>query len=85
VQVDPMKPTLKAPRPKRPKLQCNILLSTFAFKFNLRRYNKVVAVLSELAMKYSAASSKTSRYGGVGLPYQTQVETAWNYTLKTEL
>jgi len=38
VQVDPIKPTLKAPGPKRLKIQCDILLSTSAFKFNLRRY-----------------------------------------------
>ena len=39
VQVDPIKPTLKAPGTKRLKLKYNVLLSTFAFKFNLRRYN----------------------------------------------
>jgi len=39
VQVDPMKPTLKAPGTKRLKLQYGEPLSNFAFKFNLRRYN----------------------------------------------
>jgi len=34
-----MKPTLKAPGPKLLKLTSNKLLSTFAFDFNLRRYN----------------------------------------------
>jgi len=38
VQVDLMKPKLKPPRTKRSKLKCDILLSTSAFKFNLRRY-----------------------------------------------
>ena len=38
VQVDPIKPTLKPPGTKRLKLKCDVLLSTFAFKFNLRRY-----------------------------------------------
>jgi len=38
VQVDHIKPTLKPPGPKRFKLQCDILLSTSAFKFNMRRY-----------------------------------------------
>jgi hypothetical protein len=38
VQVDPMKPELKPPGTKRLKLKCDILLSTSAFKFNLRRY-----------------------------------------------
>jgi len=38
-QVDPIKPMLKPPGTKRLKLKCVILLSTSAFKFNLRRYN----------------------------------------------
>ena len=33
-----MKPKLKPPGTKRLKLKCDILLSTSAFKFNLRRY-----------------------------------------------
>ena len=39
VQVDSIKPKLKPPGTKRLKLNCDILLSTSAFKFNLRRYN----------------------------------------------
>ena len=38
VQVDPMKPTLKAPGPQRLKLEFDGMLSNFAFTFNLRRY-----------------------------------------------
>ena len=38
VQVDPMKPMLEPPATKRLKLNCDILLSTSAFKFNLRQY-----------------------------------------------
>jgi hypothetical protein len=38
VQVDPFKPTLKAPETERLKLKCEELLSDYAFKFNLRRY-----------------------------------------------
>ena len=34
----PMKSMLKAPGTKRLKLNCDELLSSFAFKFNLRRY-----------------------------------------------
>jgi hypothetical protein len=41
VQVDPMKPTLKAPGTKRLKLEHDVLLSSFAFNFNLRRYTMV--------------------------------------------
>ena len=40
VQVDPMKPRLKAPGAKQLKLKCDILLSTSAFKFNVRRYSE---------------------------------------------
>jgi hypothetical protein len=40
VQVDLIKPTLKAPGTKRLKLEYDGLLSDFAFKFNLRCYNK---------------------------------------------
>jgi len=39
VQVDPIKPMLKAPRIKRLKLIRDEPLSNFAFKFNLRRYD----------------------------------------------
>jgi len=38
VQVDPIKPTLKAPRTKRLKLTYVEALSIFASKFSLRRY-----------------------------------------------
>ena len=38
VLVDPLSPTLKAPGTKRLKLIYDELLSSFAFKFNLRRY-----------------------------------------------
>jgi len=41
VQVDPIKPKLKPPGTKRLKLKYDELLSTFAFKFNLRRYSWV--------------------------------------------
>jgi len=40
VQVDPIKPTLKAPGSERLKLKCDILLSACAFNVNLRRYTK---------------------------------------------
>jgi len=39
VQVDPIKPKVKPPGTKRLKLKCDVLLSTSAFKFNLRRYS----------------------------------------------
>ena len=42
VQVDPFKPTLKAPVTKRLKLQYDKLVSSVAFNFNLRRYTSAV-------------------------------------------
>jgi len=39
VQVDPMKPMLTGPGAKRLKLECDKPVSSFAFKFDWRRYN----------------------------------------------
>ena len=41
MQVDPIKPTLKAPETMRLKLEYGKLLSSFAFNFNLHRYMMV--------------------------------------------
>ena len=38
MQVDPIKPTLKGPGAEPLKPECDELLSSVAFKFNLRRY-----------------------------------------------
>ena len=40
VQVEPMKPMLKAPGTKRLKLKYDEPPSNITFKFNLRRYSK---------------------------------------------
>ena len=40
VQVDPIKPMLKPPGTKHLKLECDELLSIFAFNFNMRRYTE---------------------------------------------
>ena len=40
VQVEPIKPTLKAPGSERSKLKYDEPLSTLAFNFNMRRYTK---------------------------------------------
>jgi len=39
VQVDPVKPTVKAPGTKRLQVEYDELLSSLAFKFKWRRYN----------------------------------------------
>ena len=41
MQVDPIKPTLKAPGTERLKLEYEDLLSIFGVKSNLRRYTLV--------------------------------------------
>jgi hypothetical protein len=43
VQVDPITSTLKVPETKCLKLKYDELLSSFGFKFNLRRFNEAVA------------------------------------------
>ena len=58
MQVDPIKPTVKAPGTKRLKLECHKLLSTFAFKFNLRRYTEAAKIVSEKAAEVSAQTEK---------------------------
>ena len=44
MQVDPIKPTLKAPGSERLKLKCDEVLSSVAFNFSLRRYSKATKV-----------------------------------------
>ena len=46
MQVDPIEPKLKPPGTKLLKLTCDILVSTSAFKFNLRRYTKFYKLLT---------------------------------------
>ena len=48
MQVDPIKPTLKAPVSKRLKLYYNEPPSIFAFEFNLRRYTEVANLSREV-------------------------------------
>jgi uncharacterized membrane protein len=53
VQVDPIKPTVKVAL----KLQYDQLLSTFAFKFNLRRYNENLPRMLTLWFDVGAAAA----------------------------
>ena len=57
MQVDPIKPMLKAPGSKRLKLECDQLPSSFAFKLNLRHYIK--------AYKKAALRSVRKNWGQV--------------------
>jgi len=64
VQVDPIKPVLKAPCSKRLKPKHDGPLSLFAFKFNLRRSTKggssaaAAAAAAAAAMATSAAAEE---------------------------
>ena len=51
MQVDPIKPKLKAPETKRLKLRYDLSLSSFAFNFNLRR-----CTLARLTWNYFPAA-----------------------------
>jgi len=62
VQVDPMKPMLKPPGIKQLKLKCDILLSTFAFKFNLRRHSKVLEYRSEKVEKIKSGGEASASF-----------------------
>jgi len=55
---------LKSPRTKHLKLKCDILLSTFAFKFNLRRYIQAFQrfILEQLHKEESAKDDKPGKY-----------------------
>ena len=64
MQVDPVKPTLKAPGPKRSKLQYDELLSSFPFRFNLRRYTSEAA--TAYTMPTSSSSGLSSEAPGLG-------------------
>jgi len=59
VQVEPMKSKLKAPGTKRLKLNHDIMLSSFAFKFNLRLYT--LAVPCRKSSPLSVTSSHSNR------------------------
>ena len=62
MQVDPINPTLKAPGTKRLKLKCDTLLSTFAFKFHLRRYIEAKFEHIFLERLYQQGQAHTARH-----------------------
>ena len=72
VQVDPIKPTLKPTGNKRLKLKCDTLLSTSAFKSNLRRYTlaavvrQAAACLSSGGHLHYLGTGSAGILGGVG-------------------
>jgi len=54
VQLDPIKPELKPPGTERLKLMCDTLVSTFAFKFRLRRYIQGLAQATNIVFSNGA-------------------------------
>jgi hypothetical protein len=66
-----MKPTLKAPGTKLLKLQCQKLVSSFGFNFNLRRYIQAkVAKLRGVVANHPP----TSTQGATPVPCSAQLE-----------
>jgi hypothetical protein len=61
-----MKPNLKASGPERLRLSYDELLSTVAFKFNLRRYTKLYQVVDEVAPGGGARGGKAAAMGPTG-------------------
>jgi len=66
VQVDPIKPTLKAPGAKRLKLKHDEPLSNIAFSFNLRRYNAVSSMRAAYRKPFVAFGMRSLK--ATGLP-----------------
>jgi len=64
VQVDPIKPALKAPGINRLKLEFDKPLSNFAFKFSLRRYAAVAAAAAHVAAAAAAAAADNKHDDG---------------------
>jgi len=62
VQVDPIKPTLKAPGTKHLKLQYYELLSSVASKINLRLYHSDIRRLIDLKNSTESAFEELSKY-----------------------
>jgi len=61
--VDPIKPKLEPPGTKRLKLNCDVLLSTSAFKSNLRRYTVVARANSVTNLTADAKTLDSSMAG----------------------
>ena len=60
MQVDPVQPKLKTPGTQRLKLNRDVLLSTSAFKFNLRRYSEGTRMKGK---RFSVGSGSLFAYG----------------------
>ena len=67
MQIDPVKPTLKAPGTLRLKHKHVKLLSNFAFEFNLRRYSVVYNGTKSPMYPHTTAYDVDAAISGRGL------------------
>ena len=58
MQVDPFKPTLKAPGTKRLKLKYEKLVSNPGFKLKMRRFSKADDAVREMELKHMIAAEE---------------------------
>ena len=64
MRVEAIKPKLELPGTKRLKLKCGVLLSNFAFNFNLRRYTmEELMTASTLTSTFEAGAYTRSLFG----------------------
>ena len=76
VQLDSMKPMLKAPGYKRSKLRYDELLASFAFKFNMRRYIRATTYRRPTCPTCASSSATTcSRSGRLNNVHHSYPET----------
>ena len=74
MQVDLIKPVLKASGTVRLKLKCDVLITNFAFKFNLRRYTLAHLTLRDRDAFFASETLRWVRR--CRLTYQTHVDRA---------
>ena len=81
MQVDPIKPALRVPGTKRLKLKYYKLLSSFAFKSNLRRYSKALQDGRLLDLGLSPAFYRIVVGRTLGLADLAEIDPALGHTL----
>jgi len=74
VQVEPMKPVLKAPVVKRLQPKYDEPLSNFAFNVNLRRYTMAQQFLAASGSSSNSSTVRSSRSFSIGELGAVQVE-----------
>jgi hypothetical protein len=91
VQVEPIKPVLKAPGTKCLKLKCDEPLSSFDFNFNLRHYTVVDCVDGSraaglaLCTAFAAHDGLASAAAAAGFPGLPELPGGWSWGGDTTL